>query len=134
MQKQRTALIISLIILGLLIAVNGYFLFERGAKPDTSVRIFKHEVAEVGKEVMIGFKIVNNEYRDINYTYSVSFNLTKPRLYNDEVLVPKGKSFEYVLKFTVQEESVIQVSIEVYRGEELIEDSTFFTKVGSPKK
>ena len=117
----------------MLIAVNGYFMYKKVFQPKTEVSIYKQEVVEFGNEVVLGFKIVNHERRALNFTYNVKLNIPGFPLkeFNESVLVPYLKSFEYGIKFIPREIGVIKANITIHKDDMkiLVEEVNFFIEV-----
>lgn len=129
--RRRVVFPFLLLVLGGLVAANGYLVVQNLGRSGGEVEVFRQEIVEVGGEVAVGFRLVNDEDREMDYFYSVVLSVAEERVLSDSVSVPPGRVFEYTVRFVPEMEGVVEMVVSVYRGEELIEAQTLFIEVGS---
>lgn len=91
MTKLRVVFIVSLVILGVLLA---FAWFRPLAAPDEEYsEVQRAHLLQTEDEWIIEFDIINREGKDTNYIVTV---VSDGKQYSEKVLIPDGKQFTYI--------------------------------------
>ncbi len=124
MPKLRIIYIISLVILGVLIA---FTVFRPMATGEEYSEVQRAQLLERGDQWIIEFNIINREGKDTSYTIIV---LADGKQYTESVLIRDGGMFTYIHHFYPERLTKKEVSFAVYKeGESTpIEQVTYSLK------
>ena len=119
MPRLRIVYILSLVILGVLIAFTVFRPMIGGGEYS---EVQKEQLLQTENEWIIQFNIVNHEGRDRNYTITVVVN---GKQYSEKVLIHDGRIFTYIHHIYPDRVSDGDVSFAIYKEGE----ATPFEKV-----
>ena len=124
MLKLRIIYIVSLIILGVLIAFTVLRPMSTGEEYSA---VQQAQLLEREDQWIIEFNIINREGKDTSYTIKV---LTDGQQYTESVLIRNGRMFTYIHHFYPERLTNNEVSFAVYKeGESTpIEQATYFLR------
>ncbi len=124
MLKLRIIYIVSLIILGVLIAFTVLRPMSTGEEYSA---VQQAQLLEREDQWIIEFNIINREGKDTSYTIKV---LTDGQQYTESVLIRNGRMFTYIHHFYPERLTSNEVSFAVYKeGESTpIEQATYFLR------
>jgi len=124
MPKLRIIYIVSLVILGVLVA---FTVFRPMATGEEYSEVQRAQLLEREDQWIIEFDIINREGKDMSYTIRV---LADGKQYTESVLVRDGGMFTYIHHFYPERLTKKEVSFAVYReGESTpIEQATYYLK------
>lgn len=124
MSKLRIIYILSLVILGVLIA---FTVFKPIATGKEYSEVQQEQLLQVGDQWIIKFNIINHEGKDVNYTIKV---LVDEKLYNQPVLIKDGGVFTAIHHIYPDRLTEGEVSFAVYKEAEEtpIEQATYYLK------
>ena len=124
MSKLRIVYIVSLVILGVVIA---FTIFRPMVSGGEFSEVQREQLLQVGDQWIIKFNIINCEGKDMSYTTKV---LVDGKLYNQPVLIKDGGVFTAVHHIHPDRLTKGDVSFAVYKeGEETpIEQATYYLK------
>jgi len=124
MPKLRIFFIISLLILGALIAV---VVFRPMLSGEESSEVQRAQLLEKEEQWILEFDIINKEGEDKNYTINV---LVDGDLYSESVSIPDERTFTYIHHIYRDKITEGNLSFTVYReGESTpVEQATYYLK------
>jgi len=124
MPKLRIIYIVSLVILGVLVA---FTVFRPMATGEEYSEVQRAQLLEREDQWIIEFDIINREGKDMSYTIRV---LTNGKQYTESVLIKDGRMFTYIHHFYPERLTKKEVSFAVYgEGESTpIEQATYYLK------
>lgn len=124
MPKLRTIYIVSLVILGVLVA---FTVFRPMATGEEYSEVQRAQLLEREDQRIIEFDIINREGKDMSYTIKV---VSDGKQYTESVLVRDGGMFTYIHHFYPERLTKKEVSFAVYREGESppIEQATYYLK------
>ena len=124
MPKLRIIYIVSLVILGVLVA---FTVFRPMATGEEYSEVQRAQLLQREDQWIIEFDILNREGKDTSYTIRV---LADGKQYTESVLVRDGGAFTYIHHFYPERLTKREVSFAVYKeGESTpIEQATYFLK------
>ena len=124
MPKLRIIYIVSLVILGVLVA---FTVFRPMATGEEYSEVQRAQLLEREDQWIIEFDIINREGKDMSYTIRV---LTNGKQYTESVLIKDGRMFTYIHHFYPERLTKKEASFAVYReGESTpIEQATYYLK------
>ena len=124
MPKLRIIYIVSLVILGVLVA---FTVFRPMATGEEYSEVQRAQLLEREDQWIIEFDIINREEKDMSYTIRV---LADGKQYTESVLVRDSGMFTYIHHFYPERLTKKEVSFAVYReGESTpIEQATYYLK------
>jgi len=124
MPKLRIIYIVSLVILGVLVA---FTVFRPMATGEEYSEVQRAQLLEREDQWIIEFDIINREGKDMSYTIKV---VSDGKSYTESILVRDGGMFTYIHHFYPERLTKKEVSFAVYReGESTpIEQATYYLK------
>ena len=124
MPKIRIIYIVSLVILGVLVA---FTVFRPMATGEEYSEVQRAQLLEREDQWIIEFDIINREGKDMSYTIKV---VSDGKSYTESILVRDGGMFTYIHHFYPERLTKKEVSFAVYReGESTpIEQATYYLK------
>jgi len=126
MSKLRVVYIVSLIILGVLVAFTVFRPMTSGEKHST---VSGESIIETEDETIIEFNILNREGKDTTYVINWS---TGGKTYSQRVLIRDGKGFTCVRHFYPETVKEGKVHLTIHKeGEETpFEECTYYIRFG----
>ena len=124
MSRLKIVYILSLVILGVLIAVT---VFRPVAVGGEYSEVQRAQLLEREDQWIIQFDIINHEGKDTNYTITVMID---GKQYNESVLIPAGRTFIYIAHISPDTASDDIVRFAIYKEGEAtpLEEATYYLK------